>query len=220
MISSRLLALVFTVSCFAPSTEVPSLPNETYVYPAAVFNAIRQICSQENLRQNIINGIKQDSYRYIQNILSKTCAMIAWLVYYFQQGVYNNCKDALTQGQTTSGVYTIQPDNQPAFRTYCDMETDDGGWTVFQCRMDGSANFYCDYQQGFGNLNREFWLGLDKIHHLTSTLSELQVDMWDFEGNSAYAHAVNNFQCRRFIIQVHSVSIRIQWNCRRLSWLP
>ena len=132
------------------------------------------------------------------------------------------CKDVLThwQGQTTSGVYTIQPDNQPAFRTYCDMETDDGGWTVFQCRMDGSANFYCDYQQGFGNLNREFWLGLDKIHHLTSTLSELQVDMWDFEGNSAYAHAVNNFQCRRFIIQVHSVSIRIQWNCRRLSWLP
>ena len=71
MTSSGLLALVFTVSCFAPSTEVPSLPNETYVYPAAVFNATQQICSQENLRQGIINGIKQDSYRHIQNILSK-----------------------------------------------------------------------------------------------------------------------------------------------------
>ena len=71
MISSSLLALVFTVSCFTPSTEVPSLPNETYVYPAAVFNGTQQICSQENLRQGIINGIKQDSYRYIQNILSK-----------------------------------------------------------------------------------------------------------------------------------------------------
>ena len=77
MISSSLLALVFTVSCFTPSTEVPSLPNETYVYPAAVFNATQQIHSQENLRQNIINGIKHDSYCYIQNILSKTCAMIA-----------------------------------------------------------------------------------------------------------------------------------------------
>ena len=74
MISIRLLALVFTVSCFAPSTEVPSLPNETYIYPAAVFNATQQICSQENLQRGIINGIKQDSYRYIQNIFSKyTC---------------------------------------------------------------------------------------------------------------------------------------------------
>ena len=71
MASSSLLALVFTVSCFVPSTEVPSLPNETYVYPAAVFNATQQICSQENLRQGIINEIKQDSYQYIQNILSK-----------------------------------------------------------------------------------------------------------------------------------------------------
>ena len=96
----------------------------------------------------------------------------------------------MTQGQTTSGVYTIQPDSQPAFQVYCDMETDGGGWTVFQRRMDGSVDFYrnwTDYQQGFGNLSGEFWLGLDKIHRLTSTPSELRVDMRDFEGNSAYA---------------------------------
>ena len=104
--------------------------------------------------------------------------------------MYNNCKDALTRGQDTSGVYTIQPDNQPAFQVYCDMETDGGGWTVFQRRMDGSVDFYrywTDYQQGFGNLSGEFWLGLDKIHRLTSTGTELQVDLQDFEGNSVYA---------------------------------
>ena len=33
----------------------------------------------------------------------------------------------------------------------------------------------------------EFWLGLDKIHRLTSTATELYVDMRDFDGNSAYA---------------------------------
>jgi len=104
--------------------------------------------------------------------------------------MYNDCKDALAQGQTTSGVYTIQPDNQPAFQVYCDMETDGGGWTVFQRRMDGSVDFYrnwTDYQQGFGNLSGEFWLGLDKIHRLTTTATQLRVDMQDFEGNTAYA---------------------------------
>ena len=96
----------------------------------------------------------------------------------------------LAQGETTNEVYTIQPDDQPAFRAYCDMETDGGGWTVFQRRMDGSVDFnqyWTDYQQGFGNFSGEFWLGLDKIHRLTSSATELRVDMRDFEGNSAYA---------------------------------
>ena len=50
------------------------------------------------------------------------------------------------------------------------MDTDDGGWTVFQRRMDGSVDFYLnwiDYENGFGDLNGKFWLGLSKIHRLT-----------------------------------------------------
>ena len=61
---------------------------------------------------------------------------------------------------------------------------------MFQRRMDGLVDFYrywADYQQGFGNLSGEFWLGLDKIHRLTSAGIQLRVDMQDFNGNSAYA---------------------------------
>ena len=89
-----------------------------------------------------------------------------------------------------SGLYIIKPDHQPEFQVYCDMDTDGGGWTVFQRREDGSVDFYrywTDYQQGFGNLSGEFWLGLDKIHRLTSTTTQLRVDMQDFEGNSRFA---------------------------------
>ena len=72
------------------------------------------------------------------------------------------------------------------------METDDGGWTVFQRRKDGSVDFYrnwTDYENGFGCLTGEFWLGLSKIHRLTKEGSNtLRVDLEDFEGNTAYAN--------------------------------
>ena len=77
-------------------------------------------------------------------------------------------------------------------QVYCDMETDGGGWTVFQRRMDGSVDFdriWRAYENGFGNLNFEFWLGLSKIHRLTKArqATELVVKLTDFEGNTSYA---------------------------------
>ena len=71
------------------------------------------------------------------------------------------------------------------------METDGGGWTVFQRRQDGSVDFYkywTDYENGFGNLTGEFWLGLGKINRLTKEQSNtLRVDLEDFDGNTSYA---------------------------------
>ena len=65
-----------------------------------------------------------------------------------------------------------------------------GGWTVFQRRQDGSVDFYrnwTDYEDGFGNLTGEFWLGLSKIHRLTQKGPNNRVDLGDFDGNTAYA---------------------------------
>ena len=65
-----------------------------------------------------------------------------------------------------------------------------GGWTVFQKRLDGSVDFYrgwTDYKNGFGNLHGEFWLGLDKIHRLTTTIkNKLRVHLMDTKGKTAY----------------------------------
>ena len=71
------------------------------------------------------------------------------------------------------------------------MVTNGGGWTVFQRRQDGSVDFYrnwTDYENGFGNLTGEFWLGLGKINRLTKEQSNtLRVDLGDYSNNKAYA---------------------------------
>ncbi|KAM9641537.1 ficolin-1-like [Trichechus inunguis] len=101
------------------------------------------------------------------------------------------CKELLTQGNALSGWYTIFLPDCRQLTVLCDMDTDGGGWTVFQRRMDGSVDFFQDwaaYKRGFGSQLGEFWLGNDNIHTLTAQgTSELRVDLVDFEGNHQFA---------------------------------
>ena len=104
--------------------------------------------------------------------------------------VFKNCAELYKSGHRVSGVYTIDPDGKGAFNLFCDQTTAGGGWTVFQKRLDGSVDFYrgwADYKLGFGNLNGEFWLGLDRINRLTVTKNRLRVDLEDTAGKTAYA---------------------------------
>ena len=102
-----------------------------------------------------------------------------------------DCAWLYKSGQRNSGVYRINLHGSGEFDVFCDQTTAGGGWTVFQKRQDGSVDFYrgwSDYKQGFGNLNGEYWLGLDKIHRLTNSGNyKLRVDLEDFTGNIAYA---------------------------------
>ncbi|XP_028628698.1 ficolin-1 isoform X1 [Grammomys surdaster] len=102
-----------------------------------------------------------------------------------------SCKDLLTRGIFLTGWYTIHlPDGRP-LTVLCDMDVDGGGWTVFQRRVDGSIDFFRDwdsYKRGFGNLGTEFWLGNDYLNLLTATGNqELRVDLRDFQGKTSYA---------------------------------
>ena len=63
---------------------------------------------------------------------------------------------------------------------------------MFQRRRDGSENFYrgwADYENGFGNVKGEHWLGLKKISCLTSVAvkTKLRIDLADFAGHSKFA---------------------------------
>ncbi|XP_006835053.1 PREDICTED: fibrinogen C domain-containing protein 1 [Chrysochloris asiatica] len=104
-----------------------------------------------------------------------------------------DCLDVLQSGQQEDGIYSVFPIHYPAgFQVYCDMSTHGGGWTVFQRREDGSVNFFRGweaYRDGFGKLTGEHWLGLKRIHALTTQAAyELHVDLQDFDNSTAYAH--------------------------------
>ncbi|CAD7667896.1 unnamed protein product [Nyctereutes procyonoides] len=103
-----------------------------------------------------------------------------------------DCLDVLLSGQQEDGIYSVFPTHYPAgFQVYCDMRTDGGGWTVFQRREDGSVNFFRGweaYRDGFGKLTGEHWLGLRRLHALTTQATyELHVDLEDFDNSTAYA---------------------------------
>ena len=59
---------------------------------------------------------------------------------------------------------------------YYDMTTDGGGSIVIQRnRKDNVVSFnknWTDYEEGFGDLNTEFWYGLKIIHYLTSNVGD------------------------------------------------
>ncbi|XP_036773984.2 tenascin-R isoform X4 [Manis pentadactyla] len=104
-----------------------------------------------------------------------------------------DCAQHLMNGDTLSGVYTIflKGELSQKLQVYCDMATDGGGWIVFQRRQNGQTDFFrkwAEYRVGFGNLEDEFWLGLDDIHRITSQgRYELRVDMRDGQ-EAAFAH--------------------------------
>jgi len=83
----------------------------------------------------------------------------------------------------------VEPDGTIS-AAYCEISN--GGWTVIQRRVDDSVDFYrgwSDYVAGFGDLNGNFWAGLNRIHELTSaSATELYVSMETFDGKTAMAH--------------------------------
>ncbi|XP_062400488.1 fibroleukin [Sardina pilchardus] len=103
-----------------------------------------------------------------------------------------DCAEIYRWGIKENGIYTIQPNPQlPAIEAMCDMETDGGGWTVFQRRLDGSESFnrsWAEYRQGFGRPQGEYWLGNAALHTLTANgRHTLRIHLQDWHKHTRHA---------------------------------
>ncbi|KAG8201287.1 hypothetical protein JTE90_016770 [Oedothorax gibbosus] len=89
-----------------------------------------------------------------------------------------------------SGPYLIRgPEEGSARRVYCDT----GSWTVVQRREKGGTLHFdrdwAQYKRGFGDVDGNFWIGNDLLHHITAEGEEyaLRMDLWDAQGTYKFA---------------------------------
>lgn len=155
-----------------------------HVYYVCRFNdqeiCVLSLLYDQNTAQN--GSLKCKAYKFrgdcdidaVQNRYSGACLKCS------PNCINKDCDDVrLTHGNVT-GQYPLSLGGSTV-HLRCDMDTDDGGWTVMQRRLDGSVEFFkgwSDYKAGFGNPTGEYWLGLDNLHEIT-TRGEyvLRIDM-------------------------------------------
>ncbi|KAL7731443.1 hypothetical protein ACLKA6_010597 [Drosophila palustris] len=94
----------------------------------------------------------------------------------------------LEYGGTTLSMHVPKLD---PFEPVVDNKIAGPGWIVMQRRVDGITDFEKDlkhYYDGFGENKGDFWLGLERIHKITShQRNELYIHMVDFDGKTHYA---------------------------------
>ena len=113
-------------------------------------------------------------------------------------------------GEREDGIYVVDPDGLGNFEVKCLMSLGNGGWTVIQRRENGMIDFFRDwvaYKNGFGNLATEFWLGLERIHRLTTSgHNSLRIDMiereTDKEYHANYSHFSVSNETEQYRLQV------------------
>ena len=92
-----------------------------------------------------------------------------------------------------TGVYKMSMGTFATANVYCNMTTDSGGWIVIQRnRKNSQLSFnknWREYEEGFGDLNKDFWAGLELMHTLTQKRQwEMRVDYQKNDKTWSYLH--------------------------------
>lgn len=169
-VSEALVSKLYTAS--SENDNKASLHTPSNTLPAASLSICACLCGDSCKCFSFNSETKMCRLHSSCATQNMTVSDTGWRSYTIRP---KDCKDLYKSGKVDSGVYTIYPweRSDPNYRpvqAYCDMETEGGGWTAIQRRVDGEENFnrsWTEYKLGFGNPQRDYWIGNDVIHQLT-----------------------------------------------------
>ncbi|XP_064536572.1 fibrinogen-like protein 1 [Drosophila montana] len=95
----------------------------------------------------------------------------------------------------SSDIWEIQVPGIEPFRVPCDGTIAGPGWMVIQRRVDKTVDFnrgWAEYRSGFGDLDGNFFIGLEKIYRMTNSQPhELYIYLQNFEDEIRFARYDN-----------------------------
>ncbi|XP_030561386.1 fibrinogen-like protein 1 [Drosophila novamexicana] len=102
----------------------------------------------------------------------------------------NKCQFSSCLCKSTD-LHEIKVPGTEPFQVSCDSTLAGSGWTVVLRRINGNVNFnrnWREYQQGFGDLRGEFFIGLDKLHLITKSQPyELYIYLQNLNNETRFA---------------------------------
>ncbi|XP_050095344.1 angiopoietin-related protein 1-like [Anopheles aquasalis] len=102
-------------------------------------------------------------------VKSKAEAINGMFQLLIEQVAIRSCKE-VSHKRSARYVLRTHFESVP-FVGYCVADKFNGGWLVIQHRMNGLLNFnrtWTEYRNGFGHPDGEMWIGLERLHQLTS----------------------------------------------------
>ncbi|XP_065062243.1 ficolin-2-like isoform X2 [Rhopilema esculentum] len=123
-----------------------------------------------------------------------TCACPGYKCHPRPDVIYSSCQDAYNRGMRESRAYPLYLQGLGAYRARCHMATLGRVWIVFQRRANDNVDFYRDweeYKNGFGDPQGNYWLGLERLHHLArpgkGAILRVELRQWYFTSYASYS---------------------------------
>ncbi|KAM8708475.1 hypothetical protein ACLKA7_015450 [Drosophila subpalustris] len=196
-LEAKLADLQFNVSIYK---ELETLYIEKSKYKDDLIAALEEKTCQDNNKEEIITSLKAQieensaAVKVLKAQVSSLNDSILLQSYNAKQTnplkiqeFPSNC----VPFENSTGIHEISAPEFGKFEVLCDGQTAGNGWTVVQRRFDGSENFYrnwSEYRNGFGSLQGEFFMGLEKLHQMTTSQPyELYIELVDFAGEGRHA---------------------------------
>ncbi|KAM7361500.1 ficolin-1-like [Cochliomyia hominivorax] len=196
--SINLILIIFSCSVFRNTSADYEECNKITIEGGP--SALQKLFNDFNEIKTAINELKSSNQEYnIQNETERKDLPQFDLRYdnlpkkCVQEKFPKDCAEA-TACTHRSGIYKIQVPKYSfePFYVECDGESENGDWIVIQRRHDGSEDFFRnweEYENGFGDVDKEFFIGLKKLYALTNYNGpqELLIIMEDINATRAFA---------------------------------